>query len=97
MTDSAAVVACYYDKLQWLYNLGWSAGGTRSLHYGLWWEDTRSLAELSKELAIPKSTLHGLLWTLTSRGWVDADPSSGRYRIGLQALLECTPVGQPGE
>lgn len=38
-------VARYYDKVQWLYDLGWSPGGTRSLHYGLWWDDTRSLAE----------------------------------------------------
>jgi tocopherol O-methyltransferase len=45
VTDSASVVARYYDRVQWLYNLGWSAGGTRSLHYGLWWDDTRSLAE----------------------------------------------------
>src|SRR5215210_4426345 len=45
MTDSSSVVARYYDRVQWLYNLGWSAGGTRSLHYGLWWDDTRSLAE----------------------------------------------------
>ena len=41
----AALVARYYDKLQWLYNLGWGVGGTHSLHYGLWWDDTRSLAE----------------------------------------------------
>jgi cyclopropane fatty-acyl-phospholipid synthase-like methyltransferase len=45
MSDSASIVARYYDRVQWLYNLGWSAGGTRSLHYGLWWDDTRSLAE----------------------------------------------------
>lgn len=45
MNDNASAVARYYDKVQWLYNLGWSAGGTRSLHYGLWWDDTRSLAE----------------------------------------------------
>ena len=45
MNDNTSAVARYYDKVQWLYNLGWSAGGTRSLHYGLWWDDTRSLAE----------------------------------------------------
>lgn len=38
-------VARYYDQVQWLYDLGWSPGGTHSLHYGLWWDDTRSLAE----------------------------------------------------
>ena len=45
MNENTSAVARYYDKVQWLYNLGWSAGGTRSLHYGLWWDDTRSLAE----------------------------------------------------
>jgi cyclopropane fatty-acyl-phospholipid synthase-like methyltransferase len=40
-----AIVARYYDDVQWLYNLGWSPGGTHSLHYGLWWDDTRSLAQ----------------------------------------------------
>lgn len=45
MTDGVTLVARYYDRVQWLYNLGWSAGGTRSLHYGLWQDDTRSLAE----------------------------------------------------
>jgi cyclopropane fatty-acyl-phospholipid synthase-like methyltransferase len=43
--EGAAFVARYYDAVQWLYDLGWSAGGTRSLHYGLWWDDTRSLGE----------------------------------------------------
>lgn len=45
MTNSNALVARYYDRVQWLYNLGWSPGGTRSLHYGIWWDDTRTLAE----------------------------------------------------
>lgn len=45
MNENTSAVARYYDKVQWLYNLGWTAGGTRSLHYGLWWDDTRSLAE----------------------------------------------------
>lgn len=62
MTESSPV-ARYYDKVQWLYNLGWSAGGTRSLHYGLWWDDTRSLAEairngdrfVAEKLAVSKS------------------------------------------
>lgn len=45
MNTNTSAVARYYDRVQWLYNLGWTAGGTRSLHYGLWWDDTRSLAE----------------------------------------------------
>lgn len=44
-SEGPADVARYYDEVQWLYDLGWSPGGTRSLHYGLWWDDTRSLAE----------------------------------------------------
>ncbi len=45
LTDNVTVVSRYYDRMQWLYNFGWSVGGTRSLHYGLWWDGTHSLAE----------------------------------------------------
>jgi len=44
-SDSAARTAHYYDRVQWLYTYGWTAGGTRSLHYGLWWDDTKNLGE----------------------------------------------------
>jgi DNA-binding IclR family transcriptional regulator len=47
----------------------------------------RSLADLARELAIPKSTLHALLWTLADRGWVEVEEDTGRFRLGLQALL----------
>ena len=35
-------------------------------------------------LGLPKSSLHGLLTTLTDRGWVDLHESTRRYRIGLR-------------
>jgi tocopherol O-methyltransferase len=42
----SAEAAAYYDKLQWLYNLlARSAGGPNSLHFGLWWDHTRNMAE----------------------------------------------------
>ncbi|RIQ10859.1 IclR family transcriptional regulator [Jiangella rhizosphaerae] len=50
-------------------------------------ERPQTLAELSHTLDIPKSTLHALLWTLTGRGWIESDEASGRFRIGLHALL----------
>jgi DNA-binding IclR family transcriptional regulator len=50
-------------------------------------DEARSLADLTNDLAIPKSTLHALLWTLAARGWVEVDDATGNFRIGLQALL----------
>lgn len=47
----------------------------------------RSLADLAKELAIPKSTLHALLWTLAARGWIEVEEPGGRFRLGMQALV----------
>jgi DNA-binding IclR family transcriptional regulator len=46
-----------------------------------------SLADLSAELDIPKSTLHGLVWTLTARGWLEVDEQTDRFGVGLHALL----------
>jgi DNA-binding IclR family transcriptional regulator len=48
----------------------------------------RSLGEIADELEIPKSSLHGLLRNLQSRGWLSTDESDAglRYRIGPQAL-----------
>ncbi len=45
-----------------------------------------TLSELSRLLGIPKSSLHGLLRTLTDRGWVTATPDGSRFRLGLRAL-----------
>lgn len=46
----------------------------------------RGLGELARELAIPKSSLHGILHTMTRRGWVEADPDGGRFGLGVRAL-----------
>lgn len=45
-----------------------------------------SLTELQRELAIPKSSLHGLLQTLVERGWLETDRRGTIYGIGLRAL-----------
>jgi tocopherol O-methyltransferase len=42
----SAKAGAYYDKLQWFYNLlARAGGGPNSLHFGLWWEETRNIAE----------------------------------------------------
>ena len=46
----------------------------------------RSLMELARDLGIPKSSLHGILRTLTQRGWVETDETGTRFRLGLRAL-----------
>jgi DNA-binding IclR family transcriptional regulator len=45
--------------------------------------DPVSLTSLSNELGIAKSTLHGILATLNSIGYVNKDPETGDYRLGL--------------
>ncbi|GIJ10865.1 IclR family transcriptional regulator [Micromonospora andamanensis] len=45
-----------------------------------------ALGDLARALGIPKSSLHGLLRTLTSRGWVRTDETGSRFRLGLRAL-----------
>ncbi len=46
----------------------------------------RALAELARELGIPKSSLHGILRTMMARGWVEADPTGSRFGLGVRAL-----------
>jgi DNA-binding IclR family transcriptional regulator len=45
-----------------------------------------SPSELARLLEIPKSSLHGLLRTLSERGWVTAADGGARFRLGLRAL-----------
>ncbi|UWZ34148.1 IclR family transcriptional regulator [Dactylosporangium roseum] len=45
-----------------------------------------TLVDLARALEIPKSSLHGLLRTLTSRGWVRTDETGTRFRLGMRAL-----------
>jgi DNA-binding IclR family transcriptional regulator len=46
----------------------------------------RSLVELARALAIPKSSLHGILRTMIQRGWVEADATGTRFGLGVRAL-----------
>jgi DNA-binding IclR family transcriptional regulator len=46
----------------------------------------RSLGELTRTLGIPKSSLHGILRTMVRRGWVEADETGTRFRLGLRAV-----------
>ncbi|MBM6403020.1 IclR family transcriptional regulator [Phycicoccus sp. CSK15P-2] len=39
------------------------------------------LVEISAAVELPKSTVHGLLATLRSAGWVEQDRSTSRYRV----------------
>ncbi|GAA3266213.1 IclR family transcriptional regulator [Dactylosporangium vinaceum] len=43
-----------------------------------------TLSELTRLLDIPKSSLHGILRTMTARGWIEATDT--RFRLGLKAL-----------
>jgi DNA-binding IclR family transcriptional regulator len=45
-----------------------------------------SNAEISRKLEIPKSSASYILRTLEKRGYLQRDPQSGRYRVGLKIL-----------
>lgn len=47
----------------------------------------QSATQIHQELGIPKSSLHGLLWTLVSRGWVEVDESGTLFGLGVRSLL----------
>lgn len=42
-------------------------------------------SRLADELGYPRSSLHGLLATLTEMGWVELDPRTRTYGLGLRA------------
>jgi len=46
----------------------------------------RSLGDLARTLQIPKSSLHGILRTMTQRGWVETDSTGTRFGLGVRAL-----------
>jgi DNA-binding IclR family transcriptional regulator len=48
--------------------------------------ERRSLVDLARALAIPKSSLHGILRTMIQRGWVEADATGTRFGLGVRAL-----------
>ncbi|MDQ4053269.1 MAG: IclR family transcriptional regulator, partial [Actinomycetota bacterium] len=43
--------------------------------------------QLSTRLNIPKSSLHALLRTMTSRGWLETDPTGSVYQLGIHSLV----------
>ncbi|MCG0239985.1 MAG: IclR family transcriptional regulator [Firmicutes bacterium] len=49
-------------------------------------EPELTLAELSRRLGLGKSTVFRLLSTLEARGFVERNPETGRFRLGLKAL-----------
>jgi DNA-binding IclR family transcriptional regulator len=49
--------------------------------------DRPTLSQLSAELSIPLSSLHGLLRTMQQRGWVETDETGSLYRVGVRALM----------
>ncbi|GLY71168.1 IclR family transcriptional regulator [Amycolatopsis taiwanensis] len=46
-----------------------------------------SLSDLHARTGFPRSSLHGLLRTLLDAGWLESDPNTARYRLGVRALL----------
>jgi DNA-binding IclR family transcriptional regulator len=45
-----------------------------------------TMSELARRLDIPKSSLHGLMRTLSERGWVETSGGGSQFRLGLRAL-----------
>lgn len=47
-------------------------------------EAVRGVAELARELDLPRATVHRLLAALASRGFLIQDDPAGKYRLGLK-------------
>lgn len=47
-------------------------------------ERNLSLSEIAGRMSLPKSSLHRLLATLLAHGFVERDPSTRRYRLGIR-------------
>lgn len=47
----------------------------------------RSLAEMSANLALPKSSLHAILKTMVERGWLTFDVTRNLYTLGVRAFV----------
>ncbi|UFU03954.1 IclR family transcriptional regulator [Ruania suaedae] len=43
-----------------------------------------TFADLVADLGLPRSSAHGLLRTLVARGWLDLDPRTREYTLGLR-------------
>ncbi|MBU3061495.1 IclR family transcriptional regulator [Nocardia sp. NEAU-G5] len=46
-----------------------------------------SLSDMHDATGFPRSSLHGLLRTLRDAGWIEADESGARFRLGVRALI----------
>ena len=44
------------------------------------------VVDIAGEMALPKGTVHGLLRTLQSVGFVEQDAESGKYQLGAALL-----------
>lgn len=49
-------------------------------------ERALTFSEIGEPLGIPLSSLHGLLQTLTTRGWIEYRETTRRYALGLRTL-----------
>lgn len=47
----------------------------------------RTLGELSRDLQVPKSSLHAILRTMQEKGWIQTDATGARFGLGVRALL----------
>ncbi len=56
-------------------------------------EDERGVAELARELDLPRATVHRLLSSLTHRGFLAHDERTGKYRLGLRLFELGSMVG----
>jgi IclR family acetate operon transcriptional repressor len=50
-------------------------------------DDWMTPGDLQASTGMPRSSLHGLLHTLVEVGWLEANPTQTRYRLGVRALI----------
>lgn len=43
-----------------------------------------TFGEIADALRYPRSSLHGLLWTMSDEGWLELDPATRRYSLGIR-------------
>lgn len=56
-------------------------------------DEQLGVSDIARRLGIAKSTAHRLLSTLRTRGFIEQDPETGRYRLGLH-LFELGHLAQ---